>query len=167
MVEYRDINIEDADRILDLCLTLDDESDYMMYERGERTTTVDAERERIRAIREAPNQTIIVAASGDALVGYIGLYGGEFRRTRHVAWIVAGVRASHSGQGIGSALFRAGEAWALDAGITRLELTVMTHNAAAVRLYDRRGFMIEGTRRNAMFVNGRAVDEYYMGKLLV
>jgi RimJ/RimL family protein N-acetyltransferase len=164
---YRHILEHDAGKFLDLCLTLDRETDFMMYEPGERVSSVGRERDRISTILATPNQTIIVAEDEESLVGYIGLYGGEFRRIRHVAYIVAGVRASHAGKGIGSDLFREGEAWARQAGITRLELTVMTHNEAAVRLYQRRGFEIEGTRRHAMKIGDRVVDEYYMARLLL
>lgn len=166
MISIRHILEHDAEQFLDLCLTLDNETDFMMFEPGERTSTVEQERERIHAILNAANQTIVVAEDAGSLVGYIGLYGAEYRRARHVAYIVAGVRASHAGKGIGSALFREGEVWARQAGITRLELTVMTHNDTAVRLYQRRGFEIEGTRTRAMRVNDRYVDEFYMAKLL-
>lgn len=166
MPTCRHIQVSDAARFLDLCLTLDHESDFMMYEPGERTTTVEDERARIQSIVKTSNQTIFVSEDGDTLVGYISLTGEPYRRIRHVAYIVAGVRASHSGQGVGSTLFTEAEAWARDAGITRLELTVMTHNAVAVGLYQRRGFQVEGTRRRAMRVDGAFVDEYYMAKLL-
>jgi len=42
----------------------------------------------------------------------------------------------------------------------------MAHNARAIRLYKRMGFAIEGTKRQALLVNGTYVDEYYMAKLL-
>ncbi|HUG16080.1 MAG TPA: GNAT family N-acetyltransferase [Thermomicrobiales bacterium] len=166
MVACRLIRESDAEQYLDLCLALDRESQFMMYEPDERRSTVDAERDRIRDVLTAPNQAIIVAEAGEMLAGYIELYGGEFRRVRHVACIVAGVRASHAVQGIGSALFHAGEDWARQAGVSRLELTVMTHNEAAVRLYQRRGFLIEGTRRGAMRVDGHHIDEFNIDKLL-
>jgi RimJ/RimL family protein N-acetyltransferase len=55
---------------------------------------------------------------------------------------------------------------ALDVGLHRLELMVMTHNAAAVALYRKMGFQVEGTHTHALCVDGRYVDEYCMAKLL-
>ena len=59
------------------------------------------------------------------------------------------------------------ELWARGHGIHRLELTVMAHNVAAVALYKKAGFAVEGTRRHSMLVAGSYVNEHYMAKLLV
>jgi RimJ/RimL family protein N-acetyltransferase len=166
MLPIRAITPDDTSTFLDLCLTLDAETEFMMYEPGERPTDLEALRDQIRAVVAAPNQTILVVAAGDVLAGYIGLYGGEFRRLSHSAYVVAGVRAAFAGQGLGRRLFEAGEEWARATGLARLELTVMTHNDHALRLYQRVGFEIEGTRRRALRVGNGWVDEFYMGKLL-
>jgi ribosomal protein S18 acetylase RimI-like enzyme len=42
----------------------------------------------------------------------------------------------------------------------------MTHNAAAIGLYRKMGFEVEGTRRAALRIGAESVDEYYMAKLL-
>jgi RimJ/RimL family protein N-acetyltransferase len=47
-----------------------------------------------------------------------------------------------------------------------MELTVMAHNRSAVALYERSGFVVEGTRRDSMLVEGNYVDEYYMARML-
>jgi RimJ/RimL family protein N-acetyltransferase len=36
----------------------------------------------------------------------------------------------------------------------------------AKHLYEKSGFVVEGIKKNAMFVDGEYVDEYYMAKLL-
>ena len=41
----------------------------------------------------------------------------------------------------------------------------MCHNAAALRLYQKNGFEIEGRARRSLMVDGAPVDEYYMAKL--
>ena len=47
----------------------------------------------------------------------------------------------------------------------RLELTVEVTNTIAINLYKRQGFVIEGTKKNTMFVDGVFVDEYMMAKV--
>lgn len=42
----------------------------------------------------------------------------------------------------------------------------MTHHIAAVRLYKKMGFIIEGTKKHALKVKGQYVDEYVMSKLI-
>lgn len=55
--------------------------------------------------------------------------------------------------------------WARENNLTRLELTVVSSNIVAKHFYEKNGFEIEGTRKNAMIIDGKYVDEYYMAKL--
>jgi RimJ/RimL family protein N-acetyltransferase len=163
----RKIELEDAARVLALRLRLDAESRFMMLEPGERATSVEDQRAEIAAIQAQANSAVFLAEIGDgALAGYLSAEGGVFRRNRHVAYIVVGVLEEFAGRGIASALFRALEAWAPAHGIHRLELTVMAHNQRALRLYRRMGFVEEGTRRRAVRVDGKFVDELAMAKLI-
>ena len=78
------------------------------------------------------------------------------------------VHADYWGQGIGSALTAA----ALDLadnwlGLMRVELEVFADNPAAIHIYEKFGFEIEGTRRMAMFGgDGRFHDEHVMARLI-
>lgn len=49
----------------------------------------------------------------------------------------------------------------------RLELTVVTENRAAVALYKKDGFLIEGVKKHSLMIDGKAFDEYYMVKILL
>lgn len=77
------------------------------------------------------------------------------------------VHADYWGQGVGSALTAA----ALDLadnwlGLMRVELEVFAENSAAIHIYEKFGFEIEGTRRMAMFGgDGRFHDEHVMARL--
>lgn len=169
MIAIRPIMLDDADAFLRLNLALDAETRCMMLEPGERTTTPAEQRQRIAGWLASPNSMVFVAApddSGGELAGYLAALGGGYRRNRHTAHIVVGIRQAYSGQGIGTRLFQALEAWAVGAGLHRLELTVMTHNAAAVALYRKMGFVVEGTHAHTLCVDGRYVDEFSMAKLL-
>jgi len=57
-------------------------------------------------------------------------------------------------------------AWAGMRGLTRLELTVISHNKRAVGLCPKMGFEIEGLRRRSLFIQGKYIDEFYMSRLL-
>ena len=58
------------------------------------------------------------------------------------------------------------ENWAIDNGVTRLELTVMKHNERAINLYKKIGYKVEGVREKSVVVDGDHVDEYYMAKII-
>jgi len=76
-----------------------------------------------------------------------------------------GIARSHWGQGIGTAMVREAVEWSARSGLKRLELTVHTTNLAALSVYLRCGFQVEGVRRCSLLVEGRYVDEYLMSLL--
>jgi RimJ/RimL family protein N-acetyltransferase len=156
----------DADALLQLARQIDDETRFMMYEPGERQTTIEEQRQRLRAMRASGNATMLVAEQAGQLVGYLGASGGQHRRNRHSVHLWIGIRQAYAGQGLGTRLFQEVERWARQHGLHRLELTVMTHNAAGLALYRKMGFEIEGTLRHSVRVDGVFTDEYQMGKLL-
>ena len=80
--------------------------------------------------------------------------------------IVTGIKKDYRGKGIGKTFFTSLDNWAKGNGIKRLELTVIRTNLVAKRLYEQKGFVVEGTRKNAMKIDGDFVDEFYMAKLL-
>jgi RimJ/RimL family protein N-acetyltransferase len=160
----RPILEDDSQNFLDLCHTLDRETQFMLFEPGERTTTVEEQRQRIRNLHAG--QLIWVAEEDGRLVGFLAAFGGNFRRNRHSAYIVIGILQAFTGRGLGKQLFMEIEKWARRQGIHRLELTVMAHNERGVRLYRKMGFEMEGIRKHSLKVNGEYVDEYAMAKLL-
>ena len=70
------------------------------------------------------------------------------------------------GRGVGTALLAAlidiADNWL---NYHRLRLEVYTDNAAAIALYRKFGFEVEGTLREDAFRDGRYVDSYTMGRL--
>lgn len=141
-------------------------SNFMLFEPGERKTTVEQQRKRIESIQGEETSTILVAEDHGELVGYLFAIGGNPTRVKHVVYIAIGVVGNARGKGIGTRLFTKLEEWAKDQAIHRLELTVMVHNKAGIALYEKMGFEIEGTKRHSLFIDGNYVDEYYMSKLL-
>jgi RimJ/RimL family protein N-acetyltransferase len=162
----RTILPDDAEQFLYLCLRLDNETPFMLLEPGERTASVAEQRARIEELLRRDNSTIFVAEHDGQLVGYLGAEGGYFKRNHCNVYIVVGILKSFSGQGLGTRLFIMLEEWARQRHLHRLELTVMTHNQAGIALYTKRGFTIEGTRKQALCIDGQYIDEYYMAKLL-
>ncbi|MCK8487681.1 GNAT family N-acetyltransferase [Paenibacillus sp. MBLB2552] len=165
MIEIREIREDDAERFLRLCLRLDQETKFMLYEPGERTTTVEAQRDRIQSILTEGRSTILVAEDQGEFVGYLAVFGGNANKTKHVGYLVVGIVEAHTGKGLGTSLFEAAEAWRSQTGLTKFELTVMVPNERAVALYKKMGFEVEGVKRNSIRMDGKYVDEYYMGKI--
>jgi ribosomal protein S18 acetylase RimI-like enzyme len=72
------------------------------------------------------------------------------------------VAPERQGEGIGSALLDHGIERARAAGKRRLLLRVLASNPGAVRLYETRGFAVEGAYREAFLIDGAYVDDLIM-----
>ena len=109
----------------------------------------------------------LVAIVDERLVGMVGVETFPNRpRRRHVGRIGISVHAEWHGKGVGTALMAAAvdlaDNWL---NLTRLELEVYADNAAAIHLYERFGFVYEGTLRQHAFRDGEYVDSNMMGRL--
>ena len=165
-IDIREIEVSDAERFLTLSNKLDGETKFMMFEQGERLTTLEEQRDIIKQVILKSNDIIFVADDNGDLVGYIGAYGGEFKRNLHSIYIVIGIRYEYTGKGIGTSLFGKLDEWACKHKIHRLELTAISNNLSAIALYKKMGFEIEGIKKHSLCVDSSYVDEYYMAKLI-
>ena len=126
-----------------------------------------AELWRKRIVEFPAEDFLLVATVEDEVVGNCGLHAAaKSPRRRHAGAIGIVVRDDWHNRRVGSALLVA----ALDLAdnwlnFTRLELTVYVDNAAALALYRKFGFAIEGTHRNYAFRDGDFVDAYCMARL--
>jgi putative acetyltransferase len=109
----------------------------------------------------------LLACTDDEVVGSLGFqtYTNKPRR-RHVGTIGMAVRDDWQNRGVGSALLQAAidlaDRWL---NLHRLELEVYTDNAAAIHLYEKFGFLIEGKLIDHAFRDGVYVDSYFMARL--
>lgn len=107
----------------------------------------------------------LLALLDGQVIGHASLHRSACRRS-HAAGIGMGVHDAYCGEGVGRALLgelvQAADQW-LD--IRRLELTVFADNAAAIALYSKFGFEVEGTFRQYAFRDGLYVDALSMARL--
>ncbi|WP_339226603.1 GNAT family N-acetyltransferase [Oceanobacillus sp. FSL K6-2867] len=161
----RPIAESDAENFLKLSKKID-ASGFMLYEPGERDTTVDEQQKSIGRILTEKNTAFFAAEADNKLVGFIAAFGGKVNRNKHSAYLVLGILEEYQGQGIATKLFLRIFEWAKEAGITRLELTVIKDNIKAFQLYRKMGFVIEGEKVNSLMIDGKPVNEYYLYKLV-
>lgn len=153
----------DAEKLIELMKHVE-ESDFMLFEPGERKTDAEQFSKRIEAL--SGDSAIFIAEDSNGINGYLFAIGEELRRKRHSVYIALGIAEGQRGKGIGTKLFETLESWAAGKGLRRLELTVMENNEAGRALYKKAGFEIEGTKRDSLIIDGRFVDEFYMSKIL-
>ena len=168
MVTFKELEIEEIDCFWDFLNILDIETNCMMYEPKEREqrTNIQELRADIQDNVVEGNDFLQIAVEDNKIVGYIRAERGRFNRVCHTAYIVVGILKDYSRKGIGTTFFENLDKWAKENNILRLELTVECRNKAAIHLYEKSGFDIEGIRRKSMLVGEDLIDEYYMAKIL-
>jgi ribosomal protein S18 acetylase RimI-like enzyme len=77
------------------------------------------------------------------------------------------VDPARQGEGIGGTLVDAALATARERGTRSVVLRVLSSNEPARRLYESRGFRIEGEVREAFLLEGAYVDDLTMGVSLI
>lgn len=164
-MQIRKIQKSDSHKYLDFLLKLDTETKSMMYEPGERPTDISVVESIIKNAVEGEN-LILVAEEDENIIGFLSALRSSPKRIHHSAYIIIGIREAYRNLGIGKELFSNLNIWAKENNITRLELTVISTNQPARKLYEKNGFEIEGFRKNSMIIDGAYVDELYMAKLL-
>ena len=166
-MNIRPLTPDDAQPLFDMMCALDEETPFMMYEPGERLARTDRSRleAQIKGALSGGDFILIAEDKGGEIAGYIWASRGRMNRVRHTAYIVVGIRRAHRHQGIGTEFFKRTDEWARENDLVRLELTVECENTAAIGLYEKNGFTVEGKRSKSMKVNGEFVDELYMAKV--
>jgi L-phenylalanine/L-methionine N-acetyltransferase len=119
-----------------------------------------------RRITENPESAhYLVAVVDERVVVNIDTFPNRPRR-KHAGAIGISVHEEWQGKGVGGALMRAildlADNWL---NLTRVELEVYADNEAAIHLYERFGFELEGTLRQHAFRDGAYVDSKMMARL--
>jgi RimJ/RimL family protein N-acetyltransferase len=101
--------------------------------------------------------------TGGNILGTVGIFKRSGRKLSHKA-ILWGmyVKASHRKYGIGRQLLARAVEFAKRIPVDRIELTVVTENQAAAKLYQAIGFETWGEEPAALKIAGRLYGEYHM-----
>jgi putative acetyltransferase len=123
-------------------------------------------REQERLAQHQANVHSLVAEIDGRVVGTLGLHLEPNPRRRHCGGLGMAVHDDFQGRGVGSALLAAAidlaDNWL---GLHRIELHVYPDNTAGIRLYEKFGFVAEGTARDFAYRNGAYVDAVAMARL--
>ena len=106
-----------------------------------------------------------VAVDGDRVVGWCDVNPKPHMALRHSGVLGMGVAATHRGEGTGAALLRTTLDAAAAGRLTRIELVVRADNTAAIALYRRFGFELEGRLRGYLLLDGQQFDALQMAWL--
>ncbi|QDZ12183.1 GNAT family N-acetyltransferase [Devosia ginsengisoli] len=107
-----------------------------------------------------------VVTDNGALAGIVAYARDDGERETHRGWLLqVYVQPAMRGTGASLALLEAAVDHARSE-VIQLHLMVGSHNAPAIRLYEKAGFTTYGTDPRCLYVNGRYIDEHMMVRFL-
>lgn len=154
---------------------MDDSADLFAIQRGiyeERTWFVGDGPPTIGEIRRhleylgRHKSLMLVAVKGGQVRGWLELNRFRPKIMRHIAMLTIAVAAPWRRQGIGRSLMSCGYRWALGSGVKKISLHVRANNLAAIQLYRREGFVIEGCERDHLLTEEGPEDNLIMARIL-
>jgi len=157
----------DASSLSNLQKTIEGESDFFLYEEGERVLSTQKSKKQIMEWNQSGHSFILLAILNGQHVGYLIIEGSTAHRASHRANLRIGVLKNSQRNGIGSLLLQKAETWATEKGIHRLEVTVLETNSPALTFLQKHGYESEGIRRKALVIQHTTYDEIYLAKMSI
>lgn len=106
----------------------------------------------------AKNVSQLVALSGNDVIGWCDISPMRLEGFTHCGTLGMGVRQDFRGLGIGTRLLEQTISEAREMGLERIELEVFASNAAAIKLYEKAGFVVEGVKKKGRKLDGEYDD---------
>jgi ribosomal protein S18 acetylase RimI-like enzyme len=160
----REARLEDAEAILSVVKEVAAEENLILLDKGEYDL-----RSEIRHILTAKStgKTLILVAEVDGKVVGVGeVKVGVFKKNSHTAELGLAVTKAFRGLGVGKALMDEMLSRAEKSGVEKVWLSVFSTNDAAIALYRKFGFIIEGIRKMQFKIGNTYADELLMAKFL-
>lgn len=167
MITTRSSTPEDADAVAACVDAVSRERRYLGNTSG---FSAEQTRAFITSLAECGGIQIVVVADHQGgvpnqIVGWCDVTPFPFEGMRHVGRLGMGLLPSFRGQGLGRRLVRESLSQVFAKNLQRVELEVFASNKIAVGLYEREGFVMEGRKRRARFLDGAEDDILIMGCL--
>ena len=164
IIEITSATTDDAQELFDLCQEIVQEEVFFISLIEDQIRTSELEFRLLEYILQT-NFVALVAKHNGIIVGSLYLIGGRFLRTSHVGELEMKITKQFRGLGIGKQMLKVALYEARQRQhISRIKLSVMEHNTAAIALYKKFGFLHEGIlHREVREITGEYRDIICMG----
>lgn len=166
-VLIRKPHADDAQRIIDIMKTADEETKFLARNPGELQVTVEQEKNMIESVlNDDFGRMWFVAEYDGEVVGHCSVgFVRNNERFLHRASVAFILLKRYWGLGIGGKMMQECIKWCEAHQIEQIELDVLKENERAIAMYHGFGFEVAGTMPNALkYADGTYGDEYIMVK---
>lgn len=157
-VIIRPADIRDAEEIIQAAESIVKSRSFIQKEK---TKTLDEEKTYITNMNVSDNMYAVVEVDGK-VCGIARVLRGELEMKRHCGVFRTWITEEAQGKGIGTKIMEYTLDWGEKEGLHKLWLTVFSNNPIASKLYERYGFVHEGTQKDQLCIKGEYEDEIYM-----
>ena len=154
---------EDADRLSEVRLEIDSETENMYRERGEAFIDRLGFEDIIKSDSEHPRNLFLVVEIENQIVGFSRCVGNDLKRTKHKVEFGVCILKNYWGYGMGKNLLKETINWANSNEIKKITLSALETNKNAIELYKSFGFEIEGVLKNDKLLS----DDIYYNTILM
>ncbi len=165
-IVIREIILEDTQNALDYMAIVNSETKNLSREPEEWNMTFENEQSFIKKVMNSKDDYMLTAWDGELLIALAGFHGSSLQRLRHRSNLGISVLKKYHNLGLGTILMELLVEGAKDYGKKYLELEVRIDNPNAIHVYEKVGFVEEGRKKEAFFVDGKYVDLLFMAKKL-
>jgi RimJ/RimL family protein N-acetyltransferase len=160
----REAEGSDAGAVLEYIDLISRETDFLTFGPGEFRLTQEEESDYLEKCRCAENCLYLLALLDGAIVGSLTFQAGSRSRVRHAGELSISVLKESWGIGVASSLIDSLLEWSKDGNvIKKIDLRVRADNHRAIALYKRKSFVVEGTLKKEIFLDGVYHDHLWMG----
>ncbi len=162
----RAATVSDAPALAALHRSIYDEGRWFV---GDGPPTVETLRGRLRVLEPKRSLYLVAVlepAETKQVGGWLELHCLNPKKLAHVAVLTLAVEEPFRRQGLAGSLLAHAYPWAREVGVHKIQLSVRSKNLAAISLYKREGFGLEGRERNQVFDAEGFEDNLIMAKFL-
>ncbi|PFA69255.1 GNAT family N-acetyltransferase [Bacillus sp. AFS015802] len=161
----RAANVGDAQKLSEVRLQVDGETENMDRDRGEAYIDKEGFIQIIKEDSESPRNLFLVCEVDDRIAGFSRCEGTSLKRAAHKVEFGVCILREFWGYGIGKNLLKESIRWADSNDIKKMTLNVLETNEKAIMLYKNNGFEVEGVlKRDKLLADGRYYDTVVMGR---
>jgi RimJ/RimL family protein N-acetyltransferase len=166
MFKIRKAEMSDAEALCHFIKELDSQSEYILYDVGERRIDIESTKKYLDNSNNTPGSVVLIAENEiSKIIGFACGEANTKNRSSHVTKANLGVLKSHRGTPVARQLLGELIQYLKNKKIVRIEASVIKNNIICLNLCKKFGFQIEGIKKLSIKIGGQFLDEYVIALL--
>lgn len=154
---------DQAQDILDYLNAVAGESDYLTFGLNEFGLSLEEEQSIIKDCLDNDNSLMLIGFVDKKIISQLFVAVSSRPRLSHIGYLGLTVSKAYWRQAVGSQMLAEAINWAKKKQLVKLQLQVRIDNVGAIHLYKKYGFVVEGSIKESLNIDGHYFDELLMG----